>query len=237
MRLWTGPDHNLTMLQFRALLKLLFGANPKTDLPKGVFPLCNNTARDHIVAMMPQCDAVGVLKDWRLPTADEEAAWYAGLEEVASQVEEDMIHPTMESEVEWIQRRVAAAHLSQGARPMRGGPSSRAATAPCSRKRRLRKSRTAASSPPSPVPEGLEDEADDEDHVPLAQLRSMAEAKARASASSTADGSFFDGSRPVSPMTSEVTGSHAWDADIHFSSDEVEGYVLIFCLCCPCHLF
>lgn len=89
------------------------------------------------------------------------------------------------------------------------------------------------------MPEWLEDE-DDEDHVPLVQLHSMRETKARARASSMMDGSLSDVSRPASPMASVDAGSHAWDADIFFSSaeeGEEEGCVLILLPYHLCHCF
>lgn len=91
----SGPaELYLMTIQFRALLKQLFGASPETMLPKGVFPLCNNTARDYIVAMMPEGDASGVLPTWQPPSPQVLVAWRAGLVETASKVEEGMIHST-----------------------------------------------------------------------------------------------------------------------------------------------
>lgn len=176
-----------------------------------------------------------MLKDWRLPTSDEVATWYVGLEETASKVKEDMICPTTVDEEERIRRMVAAAQLSQGVGSAKVGSFSRAAVAPRPQKCLLRKGQTVVSRPPSLMPEGLEDQ-DDEDRVPLAQLRSMGEAKAPANASSMMDGSLSNMLRPMSPTASVVAGSHTWDVDIFSSADEGEreGCILIFLPCYFC---
>ena len=54
--------------------------------------------------------------------------------------------------------------------------------------------------------------------------------------SSTADGHFSGESRPISLMASGVADNHAWDADIRFSSDKEERYILILHLDCFCYL-
>lgn len=63
------------------------------------------------MAMMQECDASGMLPNWKPPIPEEVVAWHNGLVKAASGVEEGMIHPMMSDEVEQIRRRVAATQL------------------------------------------------------------------------------------------------------------------------------
>lgn len=60
-RLWPGLDYNLTPDQHGRLMRELFVPHTVGVLPPTVFPLCNNNRCASILAVMPKCDAQGVL--------------------------------------------------------------------------------------------------------------------------------------------------------------------------------
>ena len=74
MRLRPGLNYNFTVLELNAMLQELFKYVPEHPevfrLPKGVVPLCNNSALDRIRAMMPLCDSHGIVPTWQEPADD-----------------------------------------------------------------------------------------------------------------------------------------------------------------------
>ena len=109
MRLHTGLGNNLTVLQHASLRHQLFRASGKFDLPEGVVPLCINSAKDSILAMMPSCNAHGVEGGWQEPSAKDVQAWLASLTERPTRKEVDLVRDTTEEELAYIAGRVAEA--------------------------------------------------------------------------------------------------------------------------------
>ena len=115
MRLHTGLGNNLTVLQHASLRLQLFRSSGKFDLPEGVVPLCVNSAKDSILAMMPSCNAHGVEGGWQEPSAKDVQAWQASLTERPTRKENDLIRDTTEDELAHIAGRVAEAGMAGAA--------------------------------------------------------------------------------------------------------------------------
>jgi hypothetical protein len=71
----------LTVLQHISLIHQLFRTFGKFHLLAKVVPLCINSAKDSILAMMPSCNAQGVKGDWQEPSATDVKAWLDNLVE------------------------------------------------------------------------------------------------------------------------------------------------------------
>ena len=109
MRLYPGLPNNLTVLEHNWLICRLFNKGCNHALPETVFPLCNNTARDSILAMMPACNAQGLEATWQQPKDAIVEEWFNNLVETPRRMEDDLIHPTKENELEYIAERAEAA--------------------------------------------------------------------------------------------------------------------------------
>lgn len=105
MRLHTGLDSNLTVLEHISLCHQLFRASGKFHLPKSVVPLCINSAKDSILAMMPECNAQGVEALWQKPYVESEMAWLANLTERPTREEKDLIRNTTDEELAYMASR------------------------------------------------------------------------------------------------------------------------------------
>lgn len=99
--------------QHHELIQRLFIPNCETEFLSRVIPLNNNTGRDSIVAMMPQCNANGILANWNPPEQSVVEAWLKALNELPEAIESPMVRPPRPAEVEEMKRRLAAVEYSQ----------------------------------------------------------------------------------------------------------------------------
>lgn len=113
MHLWPCLDYNLMAFQHHELIQRLFIPNCETEFLSRVIPLNNNTGRDSIVAMMPQCNANGILANWNPPEQSVVEAWLKALNELPEAIESPMVRPPRPAEVEEMKRRLAAVEYSQ----------------------------------------------------------------------------------------------------------------------------
>ena len=107
MRLRPGLDHNFTMMGHAHFCQRLFQVDvgrdrevertgkvaraaakagkvlkgPLFKLPAGVVPLCNNSRRTEIIAMMPDFNAHGLVPNWAEPPEDQVQEFFDTLEE------------------------------------------------------------------------------------------------------------------------------------------------------------
>ena len=109
MRLHPGLFNNLTVLQHALLFKGLFNKGAPEKLPENVIPLCNNTAKDSILAMMPTCTTQGMESTWEQPNQATVDEWFTKLAETPIRVEDDLVHDTKKHELELISRRAEEA--------------------------------------------------------------------------------------------------------------------------------
>lgn len=108
MRLRPSLANNLTVLDHDYVIRKIFNKGCTHKLPDMVLSLCNNTARDSILAMMSACNAQGILADWVRPEEAIEDKWYADLAETPEREETGLIHPTKQYDLDLIARRVEA---------------------------------------------------------------------------------------------------------------------------------
>ena len=120
MRLYPGLPNNLTVLEHNWLICRLFNKGCNHTLPEMVIPLCNNTARDSILAMMPACNAQGLEATWQQPEDAIVEEWFNNLVETPRRMEDDLIHPTKENELEFIAERAEAVRGVGGSRTTGG---------------------------------------------------------------------------------------------------------------------
>ena len=109
MRLYTGLNNNLTVMEHYCLIRQLFNRGCVFHLSVKVIPLCNNTAKNYILARMPECDTKGVVDKWKVPTKIEIKEWLPALKEEVIIVEDDMVHPTKNDEAKFLQARIEEA--------------------------------------------------------------------------------------------------------------------------------
>src|SRR3954467_13026289 len=92
MRLRPGLNFNFTVLELNAMLQELFKHDPQHPevfwLPRGVVPLCNNSALDRIRVIMPLCDSHGIDPAWIEPVDDVMRAFFDNLIEVPVDADE-----------------------------------------------------------------------------------------------------------------------------------------------------
>lgn len=97
------------VMEHYCLVCQLFNKGWDFQLSETIIPLCNNTAKDSILAMMPECDSKTVVATWKVPTKKDVEKWLDELVEKAIRVEDDMIHSTKEAEEAFIAARVKEA--------------------------------------------------------------------------------------------------------------------------------
>ena len=122
MRLRPGLANNLTVLEHNYVIRKIFNKGCTYEMPDLVFPLCNNTARDSILAMMPACNAQGILADWKRPEEAVEDKWHEDLVETPVREETDLIHPTKDHELDYIAERAEAAGGAGSSRAVASDP-------------------------------------------------------------------------------------------------------------------
>ena len=111
MRLRPGLNFNFTVIELDGILKEIFKHDPQHPewfrLPAGVVPLCNNSSRDRICAMMPLCDSHGIAPTWQEPAGDVVQQFFDSLVEVAVNADEKKLltRDTTEQEMERIATR------------------------------------------------------------------------------------------------------------------------------------
>src|SRR4051812_18477965 len=121
MRLRPGLNFNFTVLELNAMLQELFKYDPQHPevfrLPRGVVPLCNNSALDRIRAMMPLYDSHGIDPSWLEPTDDVVQAFFDGLVEVPIRSDEQkgLTRDTTDEEIKRIATRLEEAAAAAAA--------------------------------------------------------------------------------------------------------------------------
>ena len=121
MRLRPGLNFNFTTLELRGMVRELFKYDPAHPewfrTPREVVPLCNNAARDRILAMMPMCDSHGLDRSWIPPKPIDVLTFYDNLVEVASNKEDLKLHTrdTTEQEIAYIASRAEEAAAAAAA--------------------------------------------------------------------------------------------------------------------------
>ena len=121
MRLRPGLNFNFTVIELDGILKEIFKHDPQHPewfrLPAGVVPLCNNSSRDRICAMMPLCDSHGIAPTWQEPAGDVVQQFFDSLVEVAVNCDEKKLltRDTIEQEMERIATRVEEAAAAAAA--------------------------------------------------------------------------------------------------------------------------
>ena len=121
MRLRPGLNFNFTVLELDGTLKELFKHDPNHPewfrLPQGVIPLCNNSQRDRICAMMPECDSHGISPSWMEPADDVVRQFFDGLTEVAVNADEQRLltRDTTDDEMRYIATRAEEAAAAAAA--------------------------------------------------------------------------------------------------------------------------
>lgn len=144
-------------------------------LPANVFPLNNSTARDSILAIMPQCNANGILPDWKPPAPEAMLNWLEDLIEAPAGEEVCMIHPPRPAEVETMKRRLAVAESSQAFDEDEPAPPPEMTSVSKPRKWLGKKSCLTPSFAANPSEKVLEDE--DVEDTPLVRRRSWKESE------------------------------------------------------------
>ena len=107
MRLYPGLSNNLTVMEHACLCEQLFRSTGTFHLPDQIVPLHINSAKDSILAMMPECNAQGVEPLWPMPTLENEMDWASNLTEKASRIERDLIKATKDEELAYITNKAA----------------------------------------------------------------------------------------------------------------------------------
>src|SRR4051812_14529645 len=121
MRLRPGLNFNFTVLELDGTLKELFKHDSEHPewfrLPQGVVPLCNNSSRDRICAMMPLCDSHGIVPTWQEPEDEVVQAFFDNLVEVPVCADEQrgLTRDTTEEEAERIFTRLEEAAAAAAA--------------------------------------------------------------------------------------------------------------------------
>ena len=156
MRLRPGLDHNFTVLAHAHFCQRLFQLDVGRDgevertgkaaraaakvgkalkgpffkLPAGVVPLCNNSRRSKIIAMMPDCNAHGPVPSWKEPKDADVQQFFDTLIEVYvnADAERWLVMDTTQAELDYIATRAREAQLAMEAGSA-GGVEDKAATA------------------------------------------------------------------------------------------------------------
>src|SRR3954468_13514125 len=87
---------------------------PLFKFPAGVVPLCNNSRRSEIIAMMPDCNAHGPVSSWREPAAVDVRQFFDTLAKVYvnADAERRLVMDTTQAEVDYIATRAKEAQLA-----------------------------------------------------------------------------------------------------------------------------
>src|SRR3954466_8985863 len=115
MRLRLDLNFNFTVLELNAMLQELFKHDPQHPevfrLPRGVVPLCNNSALDRIRAIMPLCDSHGIDPAWIEPADDVVRVFFDNLIEVPIDADEKrgLTRDTTDDELKRIATRMEEA--------------------------------------------------------------------------------------------------------------------------------
>jgi hypothetical protein len=112
MRVQTGLHANLTVLQHRALCEHLFRPSSNFKLPARVVPLCNSSAKDSVITVMPSCDAHGIEVLWQEPPEDAVQGWFDTLVERPVREEKDLFRDTTLEELDHIANRAVEARMA-----------------------------------------------------------------------------------------------------------------------------
>src|SRR3954463_1428263 len=121
MRLRPGLNFNFTVLELTAMLQELFKYDPQHPevfrLPRGVVPLCNNSALDRIRAIMPLCDSHGIDPAWIEHADDVVRAFFDNLIEVPIDADEKrgLTRDTTDDELKHIATRMEEAAAAAAA--------------------------------------------------------------------------------------------------------------------------
>ena len=121
MRLRPGLNFNFTILELDAMILELFKHDPQHPeafmLPRGVVPLCNNSALDRIRAMMPLCDSHGIVPTWQEPADDVVRDFFDGLVEVPVRPDEQksLTRDTTDAKMQRIATRLEEAAAAAAA--------------------------------------------------------------------------------------------------------------------------
>lgn len=113
MRLHTGLGANLTVLRHTTLRHQLFGVTGKFKLSTNMVPLCNHSAKDVTIAMMPACNAHNVEGDWQEPPEYRVRAWFDTLVKRTIIEEKDLIHETTDEELGHISSRAKETQMAE----------------------------------------------------------------------------------------------------------------------------
>src|SRR3954470_13222478 len=97
---------------------------------QGVVPLCNNSRRSEIIAMMPDCNAHGPVPSWREPSAVDVQQFFDTLIEVYvnADTERWLVMDTTQAELDYIATRAREVQLAMEAGST-GGMEDKATTA------------------------------------------------------------------------------------------------------------
>jgi hypothetical protein len=122
MRLRPGLINNFTVLQHDFFMRELFKHETDPEkavkafkLPKHIVPLCNNSALNAIIAMMPHCNAHSVEATWAVPPEVDVRQFFDNLVERPIKEEKWLIRDTTEQELEFIALRVEEDRLAREA--------------------------------------------------------------------------------------------------------------------------
>ena len=121
MRLRPGLNFNFTVMELGAMLREMFKHDPNHpewfQLVQGVVPLCNNSQRDRICAMMPECDSHGISANWIEPDAEIVQQFFDNLSEVAVNPDEQKLltRDTTAEELAYIASRAEEAAAAAAA--------------------------------------------------------------------------------------------------------------------------
>ena len=121
MRLRPGLNFNFTVLELNAMLQELFKYDPGHPevfrLPRGVVPLCNNSALSRIRAMMPLCDSHGIDSTWQEPAEEAVQAFFDTLEEtpICADEKKGLTCDTTDKEMAYIATRLEEAAAAAAA--------------------------------------------------------------------------------------------------------------------------
>src|SRR4051812_2344241 len=121
MRLRPGLNYNFTVLELDGVLKELFKHDSEHPewfrLLPGVVPLCNNSALNRILTMMPLCDSHGIDATWQEPADDVVQAFFDNLEEVPVDPDEKrgLTRDTTPEELAYIASRMEEAAAAAAA--------------------------------------------------------------------------------------------------------------------------